>query len=99
MQSFYPPQFEREMGCTVQEWLRWLPSAIGAHPYALTGCAAQVRLLQASLHLTWQVDTPLRIALLRLPRLQVTFAFSGLDAAQRHAFMTRFDLHMQRGGG
>lgn len=27
------------------------------------------------------------------------FVFSGVDEAQRHAFMTRFDLYMQRGGG
>ena len=35
MQSYYPEQFERELGCTERDWLRWLPSAIGAHPYQL----------------------------------------------------------------
>ena len=39
------------------------------------------------------------IALVRLPRLHVGFRFEGLDADQRLAFMKRFDLYMQRGGG
>jgi hypothetical protein len=42
---------------------------------------------------------PRVIALMRMPVLRVGFAFSGLDAAQRFAFMKRFDLYMQRGGG
>ena len=29
MQSFYPEQFDREMGCTETEWLMWLPAAMG----------------------------------------------------------------------
>ena len=29
MQSFYAERFERDMGCTEAEWLRWLPAAIG----------------------------------------------------------------------
>jgi hypothetical protein len=39
------------------------------------------------------------IALLRMPRLLVAFRFQGLDADARYAFMKRFDLYMQRGGG
>jgi len=31
--------------------------------------------------------------------LHVSFRFEGLDARQRRAFMKRFDLYMQRGGG
>jgi hypothetical protein len=39
------------------------------------------------------------IGLISLPVLQVRFRFAGLDDAQRYAFMKRFDLYMQRGGG
>jgi hypothetical protein len=99
MLSFYPEQFEREMGCTVQEWLRWLPAAIGDNPFSISGFAAQVQLEEGALRLAWRVGTPLRIALLRMPRLQVEFAFTGLDDLARHRFMTRFDLYLQRGGG
>jgi hypothetical protein len=99
MQSFYPERFERDMGCTESEWLRWLPDAIGKHPWQLQAKAASVRIGAAALGLTWRVGTPRLIALMRMPRLLVSFRFTGLDAAQRYAFMKRFDLYMQRGGG
>jgi hypothetical protein len=34
--------FEREMGCTVHEWLRWLPVAVGPHPWTRTDDGACV---------------------------------------------------------
>ncbi len=99
MQSFYAERFEREMGCTEAEWLMWLPNAIGGHPWQLqTGCAAVV-IGDGSLALGWRSGEPRVIALMRLPRLQVSFRFEGLDDAQRYRFMKRFDLYMQRGGG
>jgi hypothetical protein len=39
-----------------------------------------------------------QIALMRIPRLAVSFRFEGVDAAHRARFM-RTDLHTQRGGG
>jgi hypothetical protein len=99
MQSFYAESFEREMGCTEAEWLMWLPAAIGDHPCEQTAQAARVQLGAGGLALTWHVATPRVIALMRLPRLLVSFRFGGLDDARRYAFMKRFDLYMQRGGG
>jgi hypothetical protein len=49
--------------------------------------------------LRWQVLPPRSIALMRMPRLQVAYRFSGLDAGQQAAFLRYFDLFMQRGGG
>jgi hypothetical protein len=51
------------------------------------------------LQIDWQVLTPRVIALVRLPRMQVHFAFHGVEPMVRQAFMKRFDLHLQRGGG
>ena len=99
MQSSYPERFEREMGCPEADWLRWLPSAIGDHNWKLQAHNAGVRIGDGALGLRWQVGEPRVIALVRLPRLLVRFRFVGLDDAQRYAFMRRFDLHMQRGGG
>ena len=100
MQSAYPEQFEREMGCTQAEWLMWLPAAIGDHAWRRDGDGgAEVRIGDGSLSLAWREGEPRSIALVRLPRLDVGFHFTGLDAAQRLAFMKRFDLYMQRGGG
>ena len=99
MQSYYPEQFERELGCTERDWLRWLPSAIGTRPHQLLEGQASVSFEPGALSLSWRENEPLRIALIRMPRLQVQFVFEGLSDARRHGFMQRFDLHMQRGGG
>lgn len=99
MQSFYPEQFERDMACTEAEWLGWLPAAIGDHGYELAGSRAHVRIGRGQLQLQWRVQPSRVIALIRLPRLAVRFAFHDVPDAARHAFMQRFDLYTQRGGG
>ena len=87
------------MACTEAEWLQALPTAIGVHAYELKDGAACVTLGSGALQLHWQVQAPRQIALMRLPRLAVRFDFRGVSEAARHAFMQRFDLYTQRGGG
>jgi hypothetical protein len=99
MQSAYAERFEREMGCTESEWLMWLPEAIGEHAWRREASSAYVQIGAAELRLAWRVGAPRVIAQVTLPRLHVDFRFEGLDAGQRLAFMKRFDLYMQRGGG
>jgi hypothetical protein len=101
-------EFTREYGCTEAEWLRWLPEAVHGHAWRrlgedgtgnANGRAAEVRLGAGRLHLAWAALPERRIALVRLPRLEVRFAFDAVPPAQRAAFLRRFDLHTQRGGG
>lgn len=99
MQSYYPETFERDMACTEAEWLAWLPAAIGPHGYELDQGVARVTLGGGELRLQWQAQAPRVIALVRLPRLQVSFCFEGVPEVQRQTFMRRFDLYTQRGGG
>ncbi len=99
MQSAYDAAFERELGCTEAEWLRWLPDAIGTHPREIRLDSATVGIGAGTLLLRWHVQAPRVIASVQLPRLHVSFRFEGLSAQQRLAFMRRFDLHLQRGGG
>lgn len=99
MQSAYAARFEREMGCTEQEWLMWLPAAIGKCEWRLGPSQAHVNIGPGTLALHWRTGEPRVIALMRMPRLHVSFHFEGLDAQQRLAFMKRFDLYMQRRGG
>ena len=87
------------MACTEAEWLAWLPRAVGAYPYEVNTASAQVTLGDGRLQLAWSAQPERVIALVRLPRLSVRFAFSGVGEAERHAFMQRFDLYTQRGGG
>lgn len=99
------------MTCTVAEWLRLLPPAIGSHEFEITTVeaagSASVQLCNpnstqtviASLQIRWHAAPPRHIALVRLPQLCVNFQFAGTHADERLAFMQRFDLFMQRGGG
>lgn len=96
-----PGSFSRDYGCTLAEWERDLPRAVGAHVMArpAPGQAAVSLAGGGRLMLAWQELPPRRIAGLRLPRLQVDFRFEQVDAASRTAFMHPFDLTLQRGGG
>lgn len=96
----YTEAFEREHGCTVDEWRRWLPDAVGAHLLECdTTGEAKVRIGAGLLLLQWRALPPRQIALLRMPRLRVMYRFEAVPEADRFAFMHYFDLFMRRGGG
>ena len=95
----YPEVFERDMACTEADWLRWLPAAIGDQFFKQHTGRAGIRLGDGALGLKWQVAEPRVMGLVSLPRLLVSFRFAGVNEAARQAFMQRFDLYMQRGGG
>ncbi len=99
MQSSYPARFERDMGCTEQEWLGWLPAAMGDVVWQREAGCLTAHVSIGQLRVTWQAVEPRAIALVRIPRLMVQFAFDGVADDERHRFMKRFDLYMQRGGG
>jgi hypothetical protein len=99
MQAHYPEAFDREMGCTEAELLQCLPGASRERPVTVTLGQAAVAIGEGQLALTWQTLPLRQIALLRMPRLAVSFRFSGVDETQRQSFMRYFDLYTQRGGG
>lgn len=97
--SWYPERFSREMGCTEDELLRWLPGALEGAMLSVGPGHARARFGTGELQLAWQVLPPRRIALLAMPRLAITFGFDDLDEDTRQRVMRRFDLYTQRGGG
>jgi hypothetical protein len=99
MQSGSPESFDREMGCTEAELLRWLPGASNGRALNVATRQATVLIDSGQLALAWQPLAPRRIALLNVPRLAVSFRFSGVAEASRREFMRYFDLYTQRGGG
>jgi hypothetical protein len=94
-----PERFEREMGCSEAEWLRWLPGAVEGGAITLAASSAEAVVGEGRLHITWSLLPPRQLGLVRLLRLLVCFRFDDVMPCQREAFMRRFDLHTQRGGG
>jgi hypothetical protein len=99
MQSHYPFEFEREMGCTAAELRGWLPGASGERLIAWQDDGARIEMDAGRVTIAWRALEPRRIALVTLPRLHVRFEASGVDEGAWHLFMKRFDLYTQRGGG
>jgi hypothetical protein len=90
---------EREMGCTREDLLRWLPAATGHAPRREQGEELVLAVAGGEVSIRAEPRPPRRIALVELPVLAVRFRFAGLDAAARAAFLARFDLYTRRGGG
>jgi hypothetical protein len=94
-----PFALEREMGCTREDLLRWLPEATGHAPARVDRDAIVLSVGGGEVRITTHVRRPRRLGPVSLPVLAVTFEFDGLDAAAREAFLARFDLYTRRGGG
>jgi hypothetical protein len=99
MQSHYPFEFEREMGCTAAELRGWLPGASGGRRIEWHDDGAEIELDAGRITIAWHTLEPRRIALITLSRLHVRFSASGVDEAAWQRFMKHFDLYTQRGGG
>jgi len=99
--SQVPPLFVRQMGCTSDDLLRWLPSAL--HGADLTVQSAEnvclARWDWGTLTIRWTVRPPRQIALLNIPTMDVAFEYAGATDEQRFQIQRRFDLETQRGGG
>ncbi len=94
-----PFALDREMACTREDLLRWLPEATDHAPARVEGDAIVLAIGGGEVRITTRVRPPRRIALVSLPVLSVSFRFHGLDTAARQAFLARFDLYTRRGGG
>lgn len=91
-------RFEREMGCSEAEWLRWLPGAVG-RAVTIAAPSVEVALGEGRLVIAWSALPPRQLGLVCLPRLLVSLRFEHVEPARRETFMRRFDLHTHRGGG
>ena len=89
----------REMGCTREEFLRWLPGATRHAPMQVHADKALVHAGDTTVEISYTQAPPRRIALISMPVLQVSFRFSGADANAYREFMAYFDLYTKRGGG
>jgi hypothetical protein len=97
------PQFDRNMGCTTADLLRWLPLALGdLYPHAslvIDGLVLK-EATQPQLQIVGSSQPVRKIALLEIPVLQVRLQFSeSWSQSDCEAVLKRFDLYTRRGGG
>ena len=90
---------QREMGCTREEFLRWLPGATRHAPMQISADKAVVHAGDATVEISFIQAPPRSIALVSMPVLQVSFRFSGAGTSAYCEFMAYFDLYTSRGGG
>ena len=95
-------QFERLMGCTTEDLLRWLPDALGNY---YSRCSLEIDGLKVIhtpdplIEMVGFTKSDRQIALLRIPQLQLQLKFINLADHQIQALLERFDLYTRRGGG
>jgi hypothetical protein len=90
---------QREMGCTREEFVRWLPGATRHAPMQITADRAVAHAGEATVEISFTQAEPRRIGLVSIPVLNVSFRFSGAGAGAYRQFMAYFDLYTKRGGG
>jgi len=89
----------REMGCTRDEFLRWLPGATRSAPIISNGDLHSVLSDHGTVEISISELPPRRIASIVLPVLGVRFRFVAMEEAQWSAFLKYFDHYTRRGGG
>lgn len=95
--------FTRTMGCSGSELAAWLQRALPDAGLAIESHAARgscrASYADGELLIEWRTLEPRRIALIRVPQLEVRFSYSVLSLQRRQAIQTYFDRATQRGGG
>ena len=96
----WPDRFARDMACARAEWERLLLQALTGQVWTrLDDTQVRIDLEGGTLTLRWAEGPPRRMALLRLPTLQLLLHFDGVPPAARRSFMKHLDLYTHRGGG
>ena len=96
-------QLKREMGCSREDLVRWLPQALGELYLAANVSLDGQKVLQSERPLVQiaGLSHPSRkIALLHIPVMELHFSFAqSLSNRQIEEAINRFDLYTRRGGG
>jgi len=91
-------RIERTISASAEEFRRGIeaafPNAVTDQPGAWLAGHGPV-----TLTLRYRPLSPLRIALLSLPQLALTFEFAGGTQAEQKAMLDRLDRYTHRGGG
>ena len=94
-----PQDITRLMGLSHKEFLRSLPAAVRGMTCHAEGAHIRIWDAQKTINIHLGPEQERRLGSLVLPQTRVTVRFEGCSAEQREAFLKRFELAFQRGGG
>ena len=89
----------REMSITHKEFLRLLPLAVQGASVNRRDNMLTVKTASGRLTITLAPQTTRKLGLLEFPVTTVTMEFHDFNPSDQAAFLKRFDLAYQRGGG
>ena len=89
----------REMSITHKEFLRLLPLAVQGASVNRRDNLLTVKTASGRLTITLAPQTTRQLGLLEFPVTTVTMEFHDFNPSDQAAFLKRFDLAYQRGGG
>ena len=89
----------REMSITHKDFFRLLPRAVNGAPVARRGNRADIATGAGRVTITLAPETVRKLGLMKFPVTLVSIEFSGFAPDEQAAFLARFDLAYQRGGG
>ena len=89
----------REMSISHKEFFRLLPRAVNGMPVTRRGNVAVIVTGAGQVKITLAPESVRKLGLMEFPVTAVTIEFRGFSAADRAAFLSRFDLAYQKGGG
>ena len=89
----------REMSITHREFFRLLPRAVNEAPVSRQGNQVNITTSTGLVKITLAPETIRKIGIMEFPVTRLTIEFSSFNSAEREAFLARFDLAYQKGGG
>ncbi|MGI9229326.1 MAG: hypothetical protein ACR2P9_05650 [Gammaproteobacteria bacterium] len=94
-----PIRDEREMAVTHAEFFRLLARVVDADQIQRHDASVQITTDVGSINITLGPESHRKLGLLKLPVTPVTLEFQGYSPEEYAAFMRRFTLSFQKGGG
>ena len=89
----------REMSISHKEFFRLLPRAVNGMPVTRRGNVADIATGAGQVKITLAPERVRKLGLMEFPVTPVTIEFNGFSPADQAAFLARFDLAYQKGGG
>ena len=89
----------REMSITHKDFFRLLPRAVSGAPVTRDGNQAHIATEAGRVKITLGPEGVRKLGLMEFPVTQVSIELSDFTPDKQAAFLSRFDLAYQRGGG